>query len=114
MSTVLQATILLLTMANARAEEPATPQATGGAPEAPAAEEPPPDERVDGSDTIDVVEGVIAGRVLTALTAVALAADAVHRHRQHLVGLAGQGPETHAPGAETGTNALHTLHLIKR
>lgn len=57
MSTVLQATLLLLTMANARAEEPATPLTTGSAPEAPAAEEPPPDERVDGSDTIDVVEG---------------------------------------------------------
>ena len=63
---------------------------------------------------IDIVEHVEAGGIFAALTAVALAADAVHGNRQHLMGLAGERPKAHAPGAEAGADALNALDLINR
>ena len=63
---------------------------------------------------IHVVEHVEAGRILAAFAAVALAADAIHRDGQHLVGLAGEGAEAHAAGAEAAADALDALHLLDR
>ena len=63
---------------------------------------------------IHVVEHVEAGRILAAFAAVALAADAIHRHRQHLVGLAREGAKAHAAGAEAPADALDALYLINR
>ena len=62
---------------------------------------------------IHIVQHLEAGRILSAFSAVALASDSVHRHGQHLMGLTGKRTEAHAAGAETGAEALHTLHLIE-
>ena len=62
---------------------------------------------------IHIVKNLETGRVLTTLAAVALAADAVHRHRQHLVGFPRQRAEAHATGAETLAEAFCALHLIQ-
>ena len=63
--------------------------------------------------SIDILEHLETGGVFTALTAVALAADAIHRDRQHFMGFTGQGAEAHATRAEARADALNAFHLIE-
>ena len=63
---------------------------------------------------IHIGEHLKTCRVLTTLATVALAADAVHCHGQHLMGLSRESTEAHPTGAEAGADAFHALHLIQR
>ena len=63
---------------------------------------------------IHIVEHGEAHGVFPSFAAVALAPNSVHRHGQHLMGLPGKGPQTHAACAEAMAKALHALHLIER
>ena len=72
-----------------------------------------------GGDLLDgavlrvaVGQRLVALRVLAAFAGVALAADAVHRDRQGLVGLLADGAVAHRPGLEPLDDGLDRLHLV--
>src|SRR5690606_30102216 len=72
--------------------------------------EPPRRDLLDGA----VPLGEEPPRILATLTAVAAAADAVHRDREGLMGLDAQRTERHRPRREALDDLLRRLHLLDR
>ena len=61
---------------------------------------------------VSIGQWLEALRILAAFAGVALAADAVHRDGQPLVGLGGDGTEAHRAGAEALDDFAVVLHLV--
>ena len=63
---------------------------------------------------VHVGERAVAHRIFPAFTTVALAANAVEGNGQGFMGLAGEGPQTHATGAEAPADLSSIFHFLQR
>ena len=62
---------------------------------------------------IHVGERPVAHRIFPAFATVALAANAVEGNGQGFMGLPGEGPQAHAPGAEAPADVVNAFHLLQ-